>query len=385
MDFEFSQSEREFREELREFLREEVDEGVVAETVGMGGLGPHSLKLLRKLGERRLLAPSWEEKYGGRGLSHVAQAIMHNELSYHLGPHPLDGLIIGNTLRLVGSESQKEFYLPQIARGEIEFALGYTEPQAGSDLASIEMSAIEHGDEFIINGQKIYNTEAHYADYHWLAVRTDTSVPKHKGISLFIVDLKSPGITIRPLITMASLRTNEVFYDDVHVSKDNLVGDKNKGWDYMMQALNRERTVSIGVEHRWFDEMVKYVMQPENGDYARIKERWVQEELAQLAMEIHIGYLLIYRAASLADKGIPIIYESSMAKTFIKELRQRLFITAMEILGPYGQLTQGAKWAVLDGQITREYLDMTRWTIVAGTSEIQRNIMALRGLRLPRQ
>jgi alkylation response protein AidB-like acyl-CoA dehydrogenase len=384
MDLELSPEEKAYQQELRELLQREVTEEVVAETISMKGLGPHSFKLLRKLGEKGLLAPSWPVQYGGLGLSHVTQAIMGNELGYCHGPYPLNGLVIGNTLLQVGSDSQKEYYLPKIAKGEIEFALGYTEPQSGSDLASIEIRAVESGNKFIINGQKIYNSEAHCAQYHWLAARTDTSVPKHKGLSLFIVDLASPGITIRPLITMAGLRTNEVFYDDVRVPKENLVGEKNKGWDSMMMALTRERAVSIGEDHRWFDELVKYVLQSIKDNHARFQETQILEKLAQLAMEIHIGYLLIYRASSLVDDGIPLRYESSMAKTFVRELRQRLFITAMEILGPYGQIRQGSKWAMLDGQILRGYLYMTQGTIVAGTSEIQRNIMAIRGLGLPR-
>jgi hypothetical protein len=385
MDFEFTPEEKAYQQELCDFLKKEVNEGVIAETCSMQGMGPYSRELLLKLGERRLLAPSWPKQYGGRGLSHVAQYIMLDEMSYHMAPYPLDGIVIGPSILRFGSDRQKEKYLPRIASGQIEFALGYTEPQAGSDLASLEIRAVENGDEYVISGQKVFNTEAHYADYHWLAARTDVTVPKHRGLSLFIVDLKSPSITIRPLITMAGLRTNEVFYDNMRVPKDDLVGEKNQGWNYIMTALNFERTLAIGDIKEPFDKMVEYVLEAKQHDNTSADTSWVWDKLAQLSIELHIGRLLIYRVACMLNKGAPVVYESSLAKVFICEMRRRLFSAAMQILGPYGQLSEGSKLVPLGGRILRNYLDSPRWNIVAGTSEVQRNIIALRGLGLPRE
>ena len=385
MDFELTTEEKAYQKELREFLKREVNEGVVAETESMQGLGPYSWELLRKMGARRLLAPSWPEEYGGRGLSFMTQGILSDEMRYHQGPWPLDGLVIGATLLRFGSDKQKEKYLTGVARGEIEIALGYTEPQAGSDLASVELRAVEDGDEYILNGQKVFNTEAHDSDYHWLLVRTDTSVAKHKGLSLFIVDLKSPGITVRPLITMAGLRTNEVFYEDVRVPKGNMVGEKNRGWDYVLAALSSERIVWSGDIRQRFEKFVKYILEAKLHGGISAENSWILDELAELKIRLHVAHLLSCKAISMLDKGLPVTYEPSVTKLHISETRRQLFSVAMQILGHYGELSEGSKWTPLSGAIQREYLDSCRWTIVAGSSEIQRHVIALRGLGLPRR
>jgi len=385
MDFEFTPEEKAFQEELCEFLEREVNEGVVAETESLQGLGPYGKELLLKMGERRLLAPSWPEKYGGRGLSHVTQGIVFMEMGYFQAPWPIDGLVVGPTLLRFGSEAQKEKYLPGIARGEIEFALGYTEPEAGSDLASVQLRAVKNGDDYILNGQKTFNTETHYSDYHWLLVRTDPSVSKHRGISMFIVDLKSQGITIRPLITSAGLRTNEVFYEDVRVPEDNLVGEENRGWEYASSAIGFERILWTGDMQLRFEQFVRYLTEEKRYENIGRESPWVLDALAELKTKIHIATLLSYKAAAMHDKGLPLTYESSLSKLYGSEARQQLFGVAMQVLGLYGELAEGSRWAPMRGMIEREYLDSCRWTIIAGSSEIQRLILALRGLGLPRK
>lgn len=385
MNFELTEQEKAFRKELCDVLKKEANENVVAETEAMQGLGPYGRELLHKLGAKRLLAPSWHEKYGGRGLSFMTQGIVSDEMRYYRGPWPIDGLVMGPTLLRFGSEAQKDKYLTGIARGEIEIALGYTEPQAGSDLASVELRAMEDKDGFVLNGQKMFNTEAHYSEYHWLLVRTDTTVERHKGMSLFIVDLRSPGITIRPLTTMAGLRTNEVFYDNVKVSRDCLVGEKNKGWDYAMSAIGAERTVWSGDVRKRFEEFVQYVLtEPRYSDDLN-DNSWILDELADSYIRLHISRLLSCRAISLLDKKLPITYESSMTKLFVSENRREIMNKAMQILGHYGELARGSRWAPMDGAMEREYLDTCRQTIVAGSSEIQRLVIADRGLRMPRK
>jgi len=385
MDFEFTPEEKAFQEELRKFLEKEMNEGVVAETESLQGLGPDGKELLLKMGERRLLAPSWPEKYGGRGLSHVTQGIVFMEMGYFQAPWPIDGLVVGPTLLRFGSEAQKEKYLPGIARGEIEFALGYTEPEAGSDLASVQLRAVKNGDDYILNGQKTFNTETHYSDYHWLLVRTDPSVSKHRGISMFIVDLKSQGITIRPLITSAGLRTNEVFYEDVRVPEDNLVGEENRGWEYASSAIGFERILWTGDMQLRFEQFVRYLTEEKRYENIGRESPWVLDALAELKTKIHIATLLSYKAAAMHDKGLPLTYESSLSKLYGSEARQQLFGVAMQVLGLYGELAEGSRWAPMRGMIEREYLDSCRWTIIAGSSEIQRLILALRGLGLPRK
>jgi alkylation response protein AidB-like acyl-CoA dehydrogenase len=384
MDFELTPQEKAFQKEIHEFLDKECNEHVVAETDSMLGEGPYSKELLRKMGARRLLAPRWPVEYGGRDMGFMAETIKVDEITSHHAPFPLDGVEIGNTLLICGTEEQKKRFLPGIASGEIEFALGYTEPNAGSDVASIQMRAVDNGDDFILNGQKIYNTEAHFSDYHWLLTRTDTTVSKHRGLTLLMVDLKSSGITIRPLVTMAGLRTNEVFYEDVHVPKANMVGEKNGGWGVIMSALyGGGGGGSSGASLKFLQELIKYVRE-EHPDILADKP-WIPDALAEMEIRFHLINLLGYKASAMADLKAATPYDGPVSHVFGAESRRDFFRLAMQILGSYGQLAEGSKWAPLKGAVLREYLDAPRWTIVHGSSEIQRLVIATRGLGLPRK
>jgi alkylation response protein AidB-like acyl-CoA dehydrogenase len=285
-----------------------------------------------------------------------------------------------------GSEKiKKEFLLP-IARGEVEFALGYTEPNAGSDLASLEIRAEDKGDYFLVNGQKTFNTHSHVADYHWLGARTDIETPKkYQGISILIVDLKSPGITISPLITMAGTRTNEVFYDDVVVPKTNLVGEKNMGFLYLMEALDFERMFPFRIYVKVFEEVVKYARETMVNGRPLSKNPLIRQKIAQMAIEIEVAKLLYYRVAYVLDKGEVANYQSSMEKIFATELAQRITNAEMEILGLHGQLKKGSEGALFDGKVEYDYRWCVIETIFAGTSEILRTMIAERGLHLPRK
>src|SRR4030042_626027 len=282
MDFELTQEQKAFQKEIREFLDKECNENVVAEVLSMLGEGPYSKELLRKMGAKKFLTPTWPEKYGGRGMGHMAETIKVDEINSHHAPFPLDGVEIGNSLLIVGNEEQKNRFLPGIAKGEIEFALGYSEPDAGSDVASVQLRSVDNGDHFVLNGQKIYNTEAHFSDYHWLLTKSDPdAVKKHRGLTLLIVDLKSPGITITPLITMAGLRTNEVFYEDVKVPKANMVGEKNGGWAVLMSALyggGGGGGLSTGTK-RIINTLVKYVLEEKQDTE---DNQWIPDEMADL-------------------------------------------------------------------------------------------------------
>ncbi len=387
MDFELTPEEKAFQKEIREFLDKECNENVVAETDSMLGEGPYSKELLRKMGAQRLLAPRWPVEYGGRGMGAMAEAIKVDEIISHHAPFPLDAVEIGNALLISGNEEQKQRFLPGIARGEIEFALGYTEPNAGSDLASLQLRAVEDGDEFILNGQKIYNTEAHFSDYHWLLTRTDpTAEKKHRGLSLFMVDLKSPGITIRPLYTMAGLRTNEVFYEDVRVPKENMVGEKNRGWYVSMSALYAGGGGGglATATKRVIETLVKYVLEEkQDAD----ENPWIPEALADLYIKTRVGEMMGLRATAFADLNVTPQYGGggAVARLLGGDIRRLLYNTAMQILGPYGQLAKDSKWAPLNGEIFREYMDAPRWTIVHGSQEIQKLVIATRGLGLPRK
>lgn len=387
MDFRFTPEEEAYQKEVREFLDKECTKEVVHEHESGQGLGPHSRALLRKMGDNSLLAPAWPKEYGGRGLSAVTRFILSEELAYHHGPYPLSCIeVAGPGIRHYGTEEQKKEFIGRIAKGELEFATGYTEPDSGSDVASLQLQAVEAvdaGDKFIVNGQKVFNTHGHYADYMWLATRTDTTAPKHKGISLFILDMKTPGIVIRPMYTFAGIRTNEVFFDNVEIPRKCLVGEKNRGWEYIVGALNYERGGTVGDLQAGFDELVEYVSNAKNEGKLYCDEKWLSEELANLATELRIGRWLIYRVAYLQEKQLPLTYEASLGKLYASQVRLHLFDVVMKSIGQYGQLRDWSKYVGMDPSMLTRYLDSPRWSIVAGTSEIQRNIMAIRGLKLP--
>lgn len=384
MDFGFSKEEEAFRREVREFLRREVTPEVREEADSGIGWGPHIWELVRKLGARGLLTPTWPKEYGGLGLPSLYRFIVHEELDYAEAlPHEaltVGAGVAGPTIMLYGSAEQKKQYLPRIARGEIEFALGYTEPEAGSDLASLQLRADEQSDHFVFNGQKVFNTRCHFAQYHWIAARTDVNLPKHRGVSLFIVDLSSPGITLRPLWGIDGTRTNEVFYDNVAVPKGNLVGEKNRGFYYTVTALEFERVLSVGRLSRTFEELVRYV----NQSAALRSDRLVRQKVAQLATEIEVAKLFVYRLAWLQTRRTVANYEAAASKLFSSELSQRMAATGVEIMGLLGLLQKESGKAPIEGKFEYLVRETLLNTIAGGTSEVMRNIIATRGLNLPR-
>lgn len=390
MNFQFNPNEQTLRNEVREFLQQELTSDVLEEFNADLGLGPHTRRFMCKMGEKRLLAPSYPVEFGGRAASPMERFVILEELAYALGPgytapRILYGVnIVGPTLLLYGTPEQKRRFLPRLASGEIEFAIGYTEPEAGSDLASLQTRAVEDKDCWIINGQKLFNTGCHYAEYHWLAARTDFTAPKHKGISLFTVDLKSPGIGVDPIWILGGGRTNAVYYEDVRVPKDCLVGEKNQGWVYITKALDFERIWVTGGTRRALDDLVKYCRTTKLGEQTLIENCLVRQKIAQLSIEVEVSYLLGVRLSWMLNKGIVPNYEASMSKAFGGELEQRLAKTGMEIQGLYSQLQEGSKFAPMNGLFEHQYRNTIRTTIGGGTSEIQRTIIAVRGLGLPR-
>jgi len=385
MDFNFTPEEELFKKEVGEFLDQEMSPEVLAEGASLQGPGPAGRELLRKLGDKRWLCITWPRKYGGMDGTSTQRLILQDEMLYRgirftmVGPG-----MAGPTILIHGSDELKRDYLPRIAGGEIDFALGYSEPQAGSDLAALEIEAVEDGDAYVINGQKIFNTDAHYADYHWLGARTDPDARKHQGISLFIVDLKSPGITIRPLYCLDGMRTNEVFYDNVRVPKKNLVGDKNQGFYHIMTALAFERIFPTGGSRKLFEELVTYVRETKRNGKSLAEDPIIRQKIADMAAALEVAHLLAYRVPWLIDQGVIPDYQAAMLKLYITELNQRLADIGTEIVGDYAQLTQESKWAQMRGRMAGIYCEGFRGTIVGGTSEIQRIVIANRGLNLPR-
>lgn len=396
MDFQFSQEEEAFRQEIRQFLKEELPPDWLGplsyedehESDEMWAFSRH---MARKLADKGWLTLGWPKEYGGLAEPTMKQVILAEEMSYHRVPG-IDSTAIrmlAPTLILYGTEEQKKKYLGSISKGEIVWSQGFSEPEAGSDLASLQTRAREDGDYFIVNGQKVWTSGGHRADWCFFLARTDTEAPKHKGISFFLVDLKTPGITVRPLLNIVGGASFcEVFFDNVKVPKENLVGGKNQGWYLAMSLVSFERSL-IWIERaagskRLLEELVAYAKETPRGGETLASNSLVRQRLAEMAIEIEIARLLAYRVAWLESKGAVPEYEAAMCKLCGSEMMQHLGNVGMQLLGLYGQLERGSKWAALKGTVEYWYLSTLGRTIAGGTSEIQRNIIALRGLGLPR-
>ncbi len=388
MDFRFSKKEEELRRRVRQFLAEE----------GLGDDAPRpippsympGLEFERKAGAAGWLALSWPAEYGGAGRPTMEQAVVDEELAYHgiPGAASIGRTIVAPAIMAFGSEEQKREFLPKLARGEISFCLGYSEPESGSDLVSLSTRAVVDGDDYVINGRKVWTSGADLSDYCWLIASTDAQAPKHRSLSLFIVPMKSPGVEVRPLTNMLGVDWfTEVTFDDVRVPRTALVGQENRGWYQVASALEMERLALYPAreQYRVFEALVRYARETRHGQRRLGDDARVRQQLAQLAIEFEVARLLSYRAVSLRSRGHELTYEASMVKLFNTELTQRLYSVAMEMLGPYGGLLPGSERALLAGVIGFGYLDAVQGTIGAGTSEIQRTVIALRGLGLPRE
>lgn len=388
MEFSFSPEEQKLLEEVRAFIKAETTDALLAESEELGHIygGKEGRKFIKKFASHGWLTPNWPAEYGGLGTSATVAFAIREEMARAAVPLIFVAAhMAGPTIMHFGSQEMKDKWLLPIARGEVEFCLGYTEPQAGSDLAALRIRAVDKGDYFLLNGQKMFNTHAHVADYHWLGTITDPDAKKYRGMSLMIVDLKSPGIDIRPMVTMAGWQTNEVFYEDVKVPKENLVGELNAGFFYVMHALDYERMFPLAIYARLVDEVIEYARNTTVDGEPLASNPVVRQKLAQLKIEIAANRHLYYRLAHMLDHGQVPNYQASMQKLFATETVQHITNTAMEVLGMFGLLKKGSKWAVLAGNTERYYRTSVVETIYAGTSEIQRNIIALRGLELPRK
>jgi alkylation response protein AidB-like acyl-CoA dehydrogenase len=396
MDFRFSEEEEAFRKEVRKWLKEaipprwnEIDAGLWEETEESWAL---LRQFQRALGQKGWLAPAYPKEYGGSEMSHVKRLILAEELYYHRAPVGIEMEIsvnwVGGAISLFGTEEQKKKYLTEVAKGESCFCLGYSEPNSGSDLASIQTRAVEDGDSWVINGQKTWCSFAHYANYCWLGARTDPNVPKHKGISMFVIDMKTPGITVRPLINLLNRHSfNEVFLDDVRVPKDALIGEKNNGWYQLAMALDFERSLigTAAANQRLIEELIQYVKEAKRSGNSLGDDPLIKDELAELAVENEVLRMMCFRIAWMYSKELHPSYESSMSLVFCSELLRHIANVGMRVLGHYGELAQDSKWAIFNARAMRTYLACISIGVGGGTNEIQRNIVAMRGLGLPRQ
>ncbi len=390
MEFKFSAEDDAFRRDLREFVQQSLPpdwEG--------GGRWPEEWNweqtraMRRELAQKGWLTMHWPEEYGGQNASPVRSAIYNEELAYMRAPgRDIFGVrMLGPTLMIHGSEEQKQTHLPPIARGEVQWCQGYSEPESGSDLASLSTRAVRDGDDYIINGAKIWTTLAHRADWIMCLARTDLEAPKHRGISFILVDMKTPGVQVRPIINMSGGHEfNQIIFDNVRVPRRNVVGEENRGWYVAVTLLDFERS---GIDYsamsrRLLDEICEYAGETRQNGQTLMQTPWVRNLVADRYIETEVARLMAYNVAYMQGEGLVPNKEASMSKVFGSETLQRTTVAGMEILGMYGALGRDEKWAPLSGRMQEHWMIAFSHKIAAGTSEVQRNIIAGRGLGLPR-
>jgi len=390
VDFQFTGEDDAFRQDVREFLKQELP----ADWEG-GGRYPEeggwdfTLQLRKKMAEKGWLTMHWPEEYGGQDASPVRSAIFSEELTYNRTPgRDIFGVrMLGPTLMIYGTEGQKLTHLPPVARGEVQWCQGYSEPESGSDLASLSTRAVLDGDEYVINGAKIWTSMAHRADWIMLLTRTDPDAPKHRGITFILVDMKTPGIEVRPIVNMAGRHEfNQIMFDNVRVPRANVVGEENRGWYVAVTLLDFERS---GIDYsasarRLMDELKDYVTETTQNGKPLMDLPWIRSLLADRYIDCEVARLMAYKVAYMQSQGLVPNKEASMSKVFGSETLQRVTAAGMEIMGMYGILGRDEKWAPLMGRVQEAWMSSFADTIAAGTSEIQRNIIASRGLGLPR-
>jgi alkylation response protein AidB-like acyl-CoA dehydrogenase len=382
MDFRFTPEQEAFRHDVRSFLRAALPQPPAIPEDGW--ILGFDRAFSKKLAARGWIGLTWPREYGGQGKSYLDRLILTEELLRHSAPvaaHWLGDRQMGPSILRYGTPAQKERFLPGIISGDLVFCIGMSEPGAGSDLAGLQTRAEEDGDAFVLNGQKIWTSFAHLADYCYLVARTNTEVPKHKGISEFLVDMKTPGITIKPIVDMTGAHHfNEVFFDNVRIPKDCLVGERDRGWYQIASQLDYERS---GIERLMSNYPLIGAIRQYVQEHGLNRSEVVRHRLAQLHIEFTMGKLMVYKVAWLLTQGKIPNAESAAAKAFCTEFEQRLAQAASEWLGGYGQLMPGSARALLNGRVARAYLYAPAYTIQGGTSTILRNIIAMRGLGLP--
>jgi alkylation response protein AidB-like acyl-CoA dehydrogenase len=393
MDFNYTPEEEAFRQQLRTWLQQNLPESYDPQKfdqIDADTRFEFQRAWQKKAHEAGWVGIHWPKEYGGRGASLMEMFIFNQELYKAHAPrfaNTLGLMMSGPTIIHWGTEEQKRRYLPKILSGEEIWCEGLSEPNAGSDLASLQTRAIENGDYFVVNGQKVWTSYAHRADYIQLFVRTDPNAPKHKGISCLIVDMKTPGLTVRPLVQITGdAEFNEVFFEGVRVPRMNLLGPKDEGWKVLVTTLMHERA-GIGSElpvHRQLEELLRLSKTVEINGQPASEDPAVRQKLAQFAIECRATTYNMFRSLSKRLKGTPPGPEGSINKLFGSELNLRMAAFATELLGPYAQLTQGSPSAVDHGRWPRAALWSRLLTIGGGTSEIQRGILGDRVLGLPK-
>jgi 3-oxocholest-4-en-26-oyl-CoA dehydrogenase alpha subunit len=388
MYIDYTDAERALVRELRSYFGELVTEELLDEVSGSEGGGPLYTKALRRMGADGWLGIGWPKEFGGQGRSAIEQYIFFDEVQRAGFPIPFLTLCtVGPTLMKYGTDEQKAKFLPAILRGELHFAIGYSEPGAGTDLAALRTRATRDGDDYVVDGQKVFTSLAEYADYIWLAVRTDPEAPRHKGISILMVDTKAKGFSLSPIHTLGGNRTNATYYESLRVPTSARVGRENDGWKLITTQLNHERVAlsAPGPVDRFVDETTAWARETRTKGGRRIIDvPWVQANLARARAHVHVLRLLTWRQAWNIDQGKLDPAESSTVKVFGSESFIRIYGWLLEVLGQEGYLKDGSPSARLRGRVERFYRTSIVLTFGGGTNEVQRDIIATTGLRMPR-
>jgi 3-oxocholest-4-en-26-oyl-CoA dehydrogenase alpha subunit len=388
MHLDYTPEQRALAAELSAYFAGIVTPEYEAELGDTEGGGPLYRQALKRLGADGWLGVGWPKEYGGQGRSPMEQFIFFDEASRAGVMLPtLTINAVAPALMRYGTDAQKARFLPQILRGECHFAIGYTEPSAGTDLASLQTRAVRDGDHWVITGAKVFTSQAEFADYIWLAARTDATAPKHKGISIFAVSTRSPGYKITPIWTMGDVRTNSTFYDEVRVPADALVGEENAGWWLITTQLNHERIALMGVGYvaRIFDDVHRWASETTLADGKRVIDQpWVQLALARVHAKLEVLKLLNWQQAWSMAQDTLNYTEASTVKVFGSEFYVEAYQLLLEVMGQAGSLKKGSPGAIVRGRVERMYRATLILTFGGGTNEVQRDIIAMGGLGMPR-
>jgi alkylation response protein AidB-like acyl-CoA dehydrogenase len=388
MEIGYTEEQESLRRELRDYYSALLTPEVEEQLANSHGIGPDMRRVVKQMAQDGWLGIGWPKEYGGQGRTPIEQFIFFDESMRSGAPVPMLTInTVGPTIMDFGTKEQKDFFLPKILAGDIHFCIGYTEPNAGTDLAAVQTRAVRDGEEYIINGSKMYTSLAGGADYIWLATRTDPEAKKHKGISMFIVPMDTPGIKVVPMSLLGNHNINYTFFDDVRIPATNLVGGENNGWTLITNQLNHERVTlcSPGIVERALGDTRAWAQNTKLADGRRvIDQEWVQVHLARIHAKVEFLKLINWKVAWAATQGKLDVADASTNKVFGTEFYMEAFRLMMEVVGQAGYLTRGSPEAVLAGRLEMYARSMVILTFGGGTNEIQRDLIAIFGLGLPR-
>ena len=399
MDFGYTPEQEALRREVVQFIEENITPEMMAEveTALEAGRGPEHQKLLKKVADKGWVGISWPKEYGGQDGNRIDQYIVEEEFARA-------GIAVGGAgtgapaILMAGTEEQKKYFIPGLINGDIIFAQGYTEPQAGADLAGLKCRAVRDGDDYVINGQKMYTSAAHFATHIYMMCRTDPDAPRHKGISILLVPMDTPGITVRALWTIQSdppaplattygmPRTNEVFFEDVRVPASAMLGEENMGWYVGAMGLNLDRVGASRylISVRRDEDIINWIKENDVDGHSLADDPAIRDRLAELWIEAQVCRLMTMRSMSLVEQGGNFTYEGSAEKVWAPEHGVRTTETITQILGPYAQLLNGSEGAIEDGLFAHNVMGSFQSGINHGSVQVMRDQMARRGLGMPR-